>query len=111
MAFVTTPPLPGYPQSPVERDRTHGFFFPGQIPDAIATHTASDIVLSASGRNASVFTGVGALDNTEVFFSAMRVALGDNSIWRGPKRAVGVGPREPHGPDPVPNDDLLDDTN
>ena len=48
----------------------------GQIQDAIAAHTASDIVLSALGRNAALFTGV--MDNTDVFFNVMRIALGDN---------------------------------
>jgi alkaline phosphatase len=41
----------------------------------VATHTASDIALSAYGRYAGVFCGV--MDNTEVFFNVMRVALGD----------------------------------
>ena len=50
----------------------------GQIPDAIATHTASDIVLSAFGRNAALFSGV--MDNTDVFFNVMRIALGDNRL-------------------------------
>jgi alkaline phosphatase len=87
--ITTTPPFPGYPQSPVQRDNAHGYFFPGHIPDAIATHTASDIVLSASGRNAGTFTGV--MDNTDVFFRVMRVAFGDNSLWRETKRQLGRG--------------------
>src|SRR5207248_1414922 len=44
--IVTTPPLPGYPQNPLQRDTGGNFFVTGQIQDAIATHTASDIVLS-----------------------------------------------------------------
>jgi len=104
--IVTTPPLPGYPQSPVQRDNTHGFFFPGQIPDAIATHTASDIVLSASGRNAGLFTGW--MDNTDVFFGVMRVALGDNSVWRDTKRQLGRPGRVPSRRD-VPDTNASDD--
>jgi hypothetical protein len=52
-----------------------GFAVTGPIADAIATHTASDIPLSAMGRNA--FTFGGAMDNTDVFFKVMQVALGD----------------------------------
>lgn len=70
----TLPPLVGYPQSMIDRD-TNGFYVVGQIQDAIATHTASDIPLSAMGRNAAIFYG--ALDNTDVFFKIMQVALGD----------------------------------
>jgi len=76
--IVTTPPLPGYPQNPIERDTGGNFLVTGQIADAIATHTASDIPLSAMGRNAALFTGV--MDNTDVFFKIMRVALGDGRI-------------------------------
>jgi alkaline phosphatase len=76
--IITTPPLPGYPQSPLERDTTGNFLVVGQIQDAIATHTASDVPLSAMGRNAALFTGV--MDNTDVFFKIMRVALGDAHI-------------------------------
>jgi hypothetical protein len=99
-------PLPGYPQNPVQRDNAHGFFFPGQIPDAIATHTASDIVLSATGRNAGTFTGV--MDNTEVFFRVMRVAFGDNSLWRDAKRQLGRPGRVPPRDD-VPSENASDD--
>ena len=76
--IATTPPLPGYPQAPLDRDRAGDFLVVGQIQDAIATHTASDIPLSAFGRNAQIFTGV--MDNTDVFFKVMRVALGDAKI-------------------------------
>ena len=105
--IVTSPPLPGYPQSPVQRDSAHGFFFPGQIPDAIATHTASDIVLSATGRNAGTFTGV--MDNTEVFFRVMRVAFGDNSLWRDTKRQLGRPGRVPPRDDVPADNEVLDD--
>ncbi len=72
------PALPGYPQNPLERDTAGNYFVTGQIQDAIATHTASDIVLSAMGRNAAVFGGV--MDNTDVFFKVMQVALGDAAL-------------------------------
>jgi hypothetical protein len=49
-----------------------------EIQDAIATHTASYIVLSAAGRGSGLFTGV--MDNTDVVFKVTRVALGDNRI-------------------------------
>jgi alkaline phosphatase len=78
--IATTPPLPRYPQSPLERDISGNFFVTGQIQDAIATHTASDVPLSAMGRSAGLFTGV--MDNTDVFFKTMRVALGDAKILR-----------------------------
>ena len=75
---IATPVLPGYPQNPLQRDTFGNFLVTGQIADAIATHTASDIVLSAFGRSAALFTGV--MDNTEVFFRVVRVAVGDNTI-------------------------------
>ena len=78
--IATTPPLPGYPQNPLGRDAGGNFLVTGQIQDQIATHTASDIVLSAYGRHSALFTG--AMDNTDVFFRVMRVALGDSHISR-----------------------------
>jgi alkaline phosphatase len=75
---IVVPIIPGHPQSPLERDTAGKFLVTGQIQDAIATHTASDIPLSAMGRNAALFTGV--MDNTDVFFKVMRVALGDGRI-------------------------------
>ena len=56
---------------------------------AIATHTASDIVLSAFGRNAALFTGV--MDNTDVFFKVMRIALGDKSVRNEVRALLGSG--------------------
>ena len=76
--IATTPPLPGYPQNPLQRDVAGNFLVTGQIQDQIATHTASDIVLSAFGPHAAIFTGV--MDNTDVFFKVVRVALGDRSL-------------------------------
>ena len=78
--IATTPPLPGYPQNPLQRDTTGNFLVTGQIADQIATHTASDIVLSAFGRHAAIFTGV--MDNTDVFFKVVRVAVGDRSLTK-----------------------------
>jgi alkaline phosphatase len=78
--IATTPPLPGYPQNPLQRDVAGNFLLTGHIQDQIATHTASDIVVSAYGKHAALFSG--AMDNTDVFFRVMRVALGDAHITR-----------------------------
>jgi alkaline phosphatase len=78
--IATSPPLPGYPQNPLQRDTAGNFLITGHLQDQIATHTASDIVVSAYGRHAALFTG--AMDNTDVFFRAMRVALGDAYVSR-----------------------------
>jgi alkaline phosphatase len=96
--IITTPPLPGHPQNPLQRDVTGNFLITGQIPDPIATHTASDIPLSAMGRSAGVFTGV--MDNTDVFFKIMRVALGDahlrNDLINGIGQSrAGLSPEDP----------------
>jgi alkaline phosphatase len=74
--IVTTPPFGS--QAPGDRDQAGNYFVVGQISDTIATHTASDIVLSAMGCGAGIFTGV--MDNTEVFFKVMRAAFGDNTL-------------------------------
>jgi len=74
--IVTVPPIG--PQAPGDRDQAGNYFVVGQISDTIATHTASDIVLSALGRGAGLFTGV--MDNTDVFFEIMRAAFGDNTV-------------------------------
>ena len=93
--IVTSPPFG--PQSPGDRDQAGNYFVVGQISDSIATHTASDIVLSAFGRGGALFTGV--MDNTDVFFKVMRAALGDTwlkqdikNLW---KREGRVAPAEP----------------
>ncbi|HUR56624.1 MAG TPA: hypothetical protein VM029_02870, partial [Opitutaceae bacterium] len=74
--------------------------------DQIATHTASDIVLSAVGRGSALFTGV--MDNTDVFFKVMRVALGDNRIRQETMSLMGNptrgGSREPRSED-TPNEE------
>jgi alkaline phosphatase len=92
--IATTPPLAGYPQNPLQRDVTGNMFITGHIQDAIATHTASDIVLSAYGKNAAVFTGV--MDNTEVFFKVMRIALGDKSLKHEIRDLVNPEPGDEH---------------
>jgi alkaline phosphatase len=84
--IATIPPLPGYPQNPLQRDVAGNFLLTGQIPDQIATHTASDIVLSAFGDGAPLFTGV--MDNTEVFFKVLRVALGDKEVRHETKNLI-----------------------
>ena len=83
--IVTTPPFG--PQNPLQRDVAGNMFITGQIQDQIATHTASDIVLSAFGRGAGLFTGV--MDNTDVFFKVARVALGDNRVYQDIKSIIG----------------------
>jgi alkaline phosphatase len=70
-----TNPNPGV--NPAARDTVGNFFIAGQATSAgasSAVHTASDIPLSAGGRGASLFTGV--MDNTDVFFQVMQVAIG-----------------------------------
>ncbi len=106
--IATTPPLPGYPQNPLQRDTAGNMFLTGHIQDQIATHTASDIVISAFGRNASLFTGV--MDNTDVFFDVMRVAFGDNQNRRKAMNLIGNPHRggdrgDVRGPDHGPDDD------
>lgn len=62
------------PASPTARDTDGDYFITGQVAGSSAVHTASDIPVSAGGRGASLFTGV--MDNTEVFFRALQVAIG-----------------------------------
>ncbi|MCC6232835.1 MAG: alkaline phosphatase [Verrucomicrobiales bacterium] len=72
--FVTQEPQLRHPGGPSNRDFPTGNFLTGQIPDAVAAHTASDVPVSAQGRGASAFTGV--MDNTDVFFRAMQAVVG-----------------------------------
>lgn len=74
--FNNVPPLNTYLTGPLNRDVAGNFLVTGQVPDAVAAHTASDIPLSAFGRGASLFHGV--MDNTDVFFKMMQAALEDN---------------------------------
>ena len=99
--IATSPPLPGHPQNPLQRDVAGNMFIVWQIPDQIATHTASDIVLSAVGRGAQAFAGV--MDNTEVFFKVARAGLGDvnlkheiKNLSKFPGRAAPAEPGEEH---------------
>jgi alkaline phosphatase len=50
----------------VNRDVAGNFLVSGQVADTTATHTASDIPVSAFGTGAPLFSG--AMDNTDVFF-------------------------------------------
>jgi alkaline phosphatase len=71
--FNGVPPLSTYPGGPLNRDVAGNFLVTGQIADAVAAHTASDIPLSAAGCGASRFTGV--MDNTDVFFRIMQAVV------------------------------------
>jgi alkaline phosphatase len=64
----------GYPTNALERDVSGGYLITGQIPGTGAVHTGSDVPLSAFGVGASAFSGV--LDNTDVFFKTMQLAIG-----------------------------------
>jgi len=64
--FAGKPPLNAYPENPSVRNAKTGFLITGQVPGDQAVHTATDVPLSAFGRNAAAFTGV--MDNTDVFF-------------------------------------------
>lgn len=100
--IVTTPPLPGYPQSPVGRDTAGNMFITGQIPDQIATHTASDIVCYALGNGSQTFAGV--LDNTDVFFNVARAGLGDVAVKRTISALNSWRAQAPGGPGPEPEE-------
>ena len=78
--FNGTAPLNTYPANPTSRKTAGAFLVTGQVPGSTAVHTASDIPLSAYGRGAALFTGT--MDNTDVFFRAMRAILvgADNTI-------------------------------
>ena len=71
--FNNVPPLNTYPSGPLNRDLTGNFLVTGQVADGVAAHTASDIPCSAQGPGAWLFTGV--MDNTDIFFKAMQVAI------------------------------------
>ncbi len=76
--FNGVPPLSTYPSGPLSRDTAGNFLVTGQVADGSAAHTASDIVVSATGRGAAQFSGV--MDNTDVFFRVMNVVLGGEKI-------------------------------
>jgi alkaline phosphatase len=64
--LANQPPLSTYPSNPKQRDLQTGFKVLGQIPGDAASHTGTDVPLSAFGPGALAFTGV--MDNTDVFF-------------------------------------------
>lgn len=69
------PPLNSYPATAAVRDNKGGYLIVGQVEDAIAAHTGTDVPLSAFGRGATLFGGT--MDNTDVFFRLVRAANGD----------------------------------
>jgi len=71
--FNNTAPLNTHPADPTQRKTAGNFFLAGQVPGTSAVHTASDIPISAYGRGAAHFTGT--MDNTDVFFRAMKAVL------------------------------------
>jgi alkaline phosphatase len=72
--FVKKEPLSVYPAGPMGRDADGKYLVTGQVPGDSATHTATDIPLSAFGPGAWSFTGV--QDNTDVFFKLAQAAHG-----------------------------------
>jgi alkaline phosphatase len=78
--FNLVPPLSTYPANAPARKTTSGYFIAGQVPGTTSVHTGSDVPLSAYGRGAALFTGT--MDNTDVFFRAMRAMLvgADNTV-------------------------------
>jgi alkaline phosphatase len=71
--FVKKEPLSAYPANPMARDADGRYQVVGQVPGESATHTGTDIPLSAFGPGAWAFTGV--LDNTDVFFRLAQASL------------------------------------
>ncbi len=71
--FNATAPLNSHPNNPLERKTAGNFLITGHVNGTSAVHTASDIPISAYGRGAAHFTGT--MDNTDVFFRAMKAAL------------------------------------
>jgi alkaline phosphatase len=71
---VKKEPLSVYPAGPLARDVDGKYLVTGQVPGESATHTATDITLSAFGPGAWSFTGV--QDNTDVFFKLAQAANG-----------------------------------
>jgi alkaline phosphatase len=68
-------PLKLYPANAQERDSAFGeYLVTGQVPGEAATHTATDVPLSAFGPGAWSFTGV--IDNTDVFFKLAQATHG-----------------------------------
>jgi alkaline phosphatase len=70
--FSKQVPLSTYPAGPMSRDQEGKYMITGQVPGDSATHTATDVPLSAFGPGAYAFTGV--MDNTDVFFKLAQAA-------------------------------------
>jgi alkaline phosphatase len=98
--IVTSAP---HPKDPVSRDKAGNLLLTGQIPDPIATHTASDIALSASGRGAPLFHGV--MDNTDIFFKVVQIARGDAHAAGQPELRIGNSAGRSLGWDPEREED------
>ncbi|MDP1902490.1 MAG: alkaline phosphatase [Rubrivivax sp.] len=60
----------------------------GQVPGRSASHTGTDVALSACGPGASAFTGV--LDNTDIFFKLAQAAVKGPGVpaFAAPPRAT-----------------------
>jgi alkaline phosphatase len=72
--FVGQSPLNTYPANASVRNAATGYLITGQVPADQATHTATDIPLSAYGRGSAQFTGV--MDNSDVFFKLAQAVVG-----------------------------------
>lgn len=73
----------GYVKRPDERpDQADGFFVRGQTGEKNdnAVHTATDVPLSAYSRSNTWQRFVGVQTNTDVFFTLVRAALGDEEM-------------------------------
>ena len=70
--FIKQEPLSTYPAGLLARDQEGKYMITGQVPGDSATHTATDVPLSAFGPGAYAFTGV--MDNTDVFFKLAQAA-------------------------------------
>jgi alkaline phosphatase len=74
----------GYPRTMFSRDFEGGYTVAGTVPGGSATHTGTDVPLSAFGRGSSRFFGV--IDNTDVFFKiASAVLAGSKSRTTPPE--------------------------
>jgi alkaline phosphatase len=71
--FIKQEPLSTYPSNLLARDQEGKYMITGQVPGDSATHTATDVPLSAFGPGAYAFTGV--MDNTDVFFKLAQAAI------------------------------------
>lgn len=72
--FIKQEPLSTYPSVLLARDQEGKYLITGQVPGDSATHTATDVPLSAFGPGAFEFTGL--MDNTDVFFKLAQATIG-----------------------------------